>query len=67
MVKEVLLRLAERLLSNRTTTTLTFDDYTSDPFPLNNVTTQGCCLSMLFYAFYNAPLWLRMDQSRKTR
>ena len=49
-------KLAERLLTNRTTT-LVFDDYSSDPFPLINGTTQGCCLSMLFYAFYNAPLF----------
>jgi len=69
MVREVLLHnmrmrrvptcyvnLAERMLSNRTTS-LTFDDFTSAPIPLDNGTTQGCCLSMLFYGFYNAPLF----------
>jgi hypothetical protein len=69
MVKEVLLhnmkmrrvptsyvKLAEWMLSNHSTM-LTFDDFISDLFPLNNGTTQGCCLSMLFYSFYNAPLF----------
>ena len=49
-------QLTERMLTNRTTT-LTFDDFSSDPIPLSNGTTQGCCLSMLFYGFYNAPLF----------
>jgi len=37
-------------------THLKFDDYTSDSIAITNGTTQGCPLSMLFYAFYNAPL-----------
>ena len=38
------------------TTRLRFDDYISEPIPLNNGTTQGNPLSMLYYSFYNAPL-----------
>jgi hypothetical protein len=47
--------ITKRLLTDRFTV-LRFDDYTSEPIPLNNGTTQGCCLSMIFYAFYNTPL-----------
>jgi ribonuclease HI len=54
-VPEKYVAITERLLTNRFTV-LRFDDYTSNPIPLNNGTTQGCCLSMIFYAFYNAPL-----------
>ena len=38
------------------TTCLKFDDYISEPMPLNNRTTQGNPSSMLYYSFYNAPL-----------
>ena len=37
-------------------THLKFDDFTSDPIDITNGTTQGCPLSMILYAFYNAPL-----------
>jgi hypothetical protein len=49
------IRLTKNMLSNRKTQ-LIFDDFTSDPTDINNGTTQGCPLSMLFYSFYNAPL-----------
>ena len=42
-------------LSGRTTR-IKFDDYISDPMPLDNGTTQGDPSSMLYYSFYNAPL-----------
>jgi hypothetical protein len=35
---------------------LRFDNYILDPIPLENGTTQGDPLSMLYYSFYNAPL-----------
>jgi hypothetical protein len=35
---------------------LQFDDYISEPIPLNNGTTQGDPESMLYYSFHNAPL-----------
>jgi hypothetical protein len=38
------------------TTRLKFDDYFSDPIPLDNGTTQGNPSSMNYYGFYNAPL-----------
>jgi hypothetical protein len=38
------------------TTRLKFDDYFSDPIPLDNGTTQGDPSSMNYYGFYNAPL-----------
>ena len=38
------------------TTCLKFDDYISEPMPLNNGTNQGNPSSMLYYSFYNAPL-----------
>ncbi|KAI0026636.1 hypothetical protein K488DRAFT_27517, partial [Vararia minispora EC-137] len=49
------------LLTNRRTT-LTFDDYVSAPFPVNNGIGQGDPLSMLLYLFYNADL-LRIPHS----
>ncbi|KNZ82167.1 hypothetical protein J132_06734 [Termitomyces sp. J132] len=47
--------LAEWKLSN-CHTHLKFDDFTSDWFAINNSTTQGCPLSVLYYVFYNMPL-----------
>jgi Reverse transcriptase (RNA-dependent DNA polymerase) len=47
--------LANRMLSGRSTR-LCFDDYISDPIPLENSTMQGDPSSMLYYSFYNAPL-----------
>lgn len=47
--------LTDHMLTGRTTR-LRFDDYISDPIPIDNGTTQGDPLSMLFYGFYNAPL-----------
>ena len=38
------------------TTWLRFDDYLSEPIPLNNGTTQGDPSSMLYYSFYNTLL-----------
>ena len=35
---------------------LCFDDFTYNPILMDNGTTQGCLLSMLIYAFYNADL-----------
>jgi len=48
-------KLIERMLTGRKTH-LKFDDFTSDPIDITNGTTQGCPLSMILYAFYNAPL-----------
>lgn len=47
--------LIETMLTNRKTH-LKFDNYISPPLSINNSTTQGCPLSMILYAFYNAPL-----------
>jgi ribonuclease HI len=47
--------LAHLSLTGRTTK-LKFDDYTSEPLPLINGTTQGDPSSMSYYSFYNAPL-----------
>ena len=47
--------LAERMLTGRSTQ-LCFDDYISNPIPLDNGTMQGDTSSMLYYSFYNAPL-----------
>ena len=35
-------------------TVITFDDYTSDPIPVDNGLDQGCNLLMYRYRFYNA-------------
>ncbi|KAG5735422.1 hypothetical protein E4T56_gene12779 [Termitomyces sp. T112] len=48
-------QLAEHMLTGRRTK-LCFDDFISDWISITNGTTQGCPLSMLYYAFYNAPL-----------
>ena len=47
--------LFDHMLSDRQTR-LRFDDFISDLVHLSNGTTQGCPLSMLLYAFYNAEL-----------
>jgi len=49
------IHLINNMLTNRKTR-LHFDDYISEPIPIDNRTTQGCPLSMLLYTFYNAPL-----------
>lgn len=54
-VPEPYIRLFDKMLSDRKTQ-LRFDDYLSDPIHITNGTTQGCPLSMLLYAFYNADL-----------
>ena len=54
-VPTIYIRLFERMLSDRQTR-LRFDDFLSDPIQILNGTTQGCPLSMLLYAFYNAEL-----------
>ncbi|KAF8593492.1 hypothetical protein BDV93DRAFT_461091, partial [Ceratobasidium sp. AG-I] len=38
------------------TTCLAFDDYESDPLPIQNGIDQGCPLSVIFYLIYNSPL-----------
>ena len=50
--------LVNLMLTGRKTR-LSFDDYTSDPIPINNGNNQGCPLSMIYYAFYNAGLLIR--------
>ncbi|KAI0027453.1 hypothetical protein K488DRAFT_20787, partial [Vararia minispora EC-137] len=54
-VPKVYVDFVEHLLSNRRTT-LSFDDYVSDPIQVNNSIGQGDPLSMLLYLFYNADL-----------
>jgi Reverse transcriptase (RNA-dependent DNA polymerase) len=54
-VPQCFINIVSLLLSGHTTC-LKFDDYISDPMPLNNGTTQGDPSSMLYYCFYNAPL-----------
>jgi hypothetical protein len=46
-------------------TQLHFDNFILDPIQINNSTTQGCPLSMLFYSFYNAPLIDSTQNSNK--
>jgi ribonuclease HI len=57
--------LIDNMLSNRKTR-IVFDDFTSDPININNGTTQGCPLSMILYAFYNAPLILTASETNET-
>ena len=47
--------LADHMLSGFSTR-LQFDNYVSDPIPLDNGTIQGDPSLMLFYSFYNVPL-----------
>ena len=49
------IRLTELVLSGRKTK-LSFDDYLSEHIAIRNGNNQGCPLSMIFYAFYNAGL-----------
>lgn len=48
-------RLAELMLTGRKTK-IKFDDFTSEFIPIINGNNQGCPLSMIYYAFYNAGL-----------
>ena len=54
-VPNVYVNLFSRMLMNRRTQLL-FNDFVSEPMDIANGTTQGCPLSMLLYAFYNADL-----------
>ena len=47
--------ITELMLTGRKTR-LSFNNYLSDFIPISNGNNQGCPLSMLFYAFYNAGL-----------
>lgn len=53
------------MLTNRKTK-LQFDDFLSEPIDILNGTMQGCPLSMILYAFYNAPLILVATGRDKT-
>ena len=48
-------RLVELMLTGRKTRLL-FNDFVSEPIPVKNGNNQGCPLSMIYYAFYNAGL-----------
>jgi hypothetical protein len=54
-VPERYVLLTERMLTGRKTK-LSFDDFFSDFIAIDNGNNQGCPLSMIFYAFYNAGL-----------
>lgn len=45
-----------RMMLTDQSTRLSFDDFLSNPFPINNGNNQGCPLSMMFYVFYNTGL-----------
>ena len=47
--------LTALMLTGRTTH-LKFNDFISEPLPIDNGTTQGDPSSMLFFSFYNSPL-----------
>lgn len=49
------INMTKMMLTNRHTR-LFFDDFLSNPIPITNGNNQGCPLSMMFYAFYNAGL-----------
>ena len=49
------IRMTKLMLTQRHTK-LSFDDFLSTPIPITNSNNQGCPLSMMFYAFYNAGL-----------
>ena len=54
-VPKCFISLTERMLTGRFTQ-LRFDDFTSEPIPINNGNTQGDPSSMGYYGFYNASL-----------
>ena len=54
-VPSTYIKLINNMLSNHRTQ-LSFNDFTSKTISITNGTTQGCPLSMLIYAFYNADL-----------
>lgn len=59
------INLISNMLTNRKTRII-FDDFISDPINIDNGTTQGCPLSMILYAFYNAPLILTASGVNET-
>ena len=59
------INLISNMLTNRKTC-IVFDNFTSDPIDIDNGTTQGCPLSMILYAFYNAPLILTATGTNET-
>ena len=54
-IPEEYVKFTDSLLTGRSTR-LKFDDYTSLDIPINNGNSQGCPLSMLYYAIYIASL-----------
>jgi ribonuclease HI len=59
------INLISNMLTNRKTRIM-FDDFTSNLIDIDNGTTQGCPLSMILYAFYNAPLILTASGTNET-